>query len=162
MNNDAYQKMINTLRYITQSIHELYTIYAVLYFADKRHLSRYGRPVCDFYEVYRADKYVILPIFSHDILYGEQFTLDPTGFNSVAPAELDYLSESDLKCLDETMKEFKDKKQHRVKSDPDRIIKLFQNEECWKSTKVGEKISWRKIVELDIENGQEILEYWDC
>lgn len=94
---------------------DLHTILKTCYFADKRHLNRWGRPI--FGARYRAMRYGPVPVEIYEMLKGEPYWLPElgaerypwrlVGFRVVEeqgrnePPDLDELSKSDLECLRE-------------------------------------------------------------
>ncbi|PKN63272.1 MAG: hypothetical protein CVU57_20420 [Deltaproteobacteria bacterium HGW-Deltaproteobacteria-15] len=92
-------------------------IFKVLYFADQKHLARYGRPISGDY--YVAMEHGPVPSSIYDILklvrgeslfgddkeYRELFEVQGHNVHPKQQPDLDLLSESDLECLDESIKE---------------------------------------------------------
>lgn len=92
----------------------------MLYFADQRHLANYGRPIVG--DHYVAMEHGPVPSRIYDMIKmvrGDSFFQDTIGLNQsfdvtehyVTPkkkADLDEFSESDLECLEESIKENQD------------------------------------------------------
>lgn len=96
---------------------DLHKIFKILYFADQKHLARYGRPVLgDFYiamdhgpvpsQVYDIIKIVRGDtIFDSNRGYGEFFDLKDHYIHPKHKPEMDVFSESDLECMNESLQE---------------------------------------------------------
>ena len=111
------EKALETIVYISQSVHDLYHLLKIIYFADRKHLERYGRFI--FGDEYVAMAKGPVPSGAYDIIKyvkGEnRFIQLPVAkdsieinHNDVTPrrqANIDFFSVSDLKCLDESIKE---------------------------------------------------------
>jgi uncharacterized phage-associated protein len=101
---------------------DLHKLFKLLYFADRKHLSQYGRPITG--DRYMAMKHGPVPSFVYDALKlvrGDNSYLkidrNPSDYFSVVnriyvggkrEANLEYLSQSDIDCLEETINEYKD------------------------------------------------------
>jgi hypothetical protein len=114
------QKALEVILYIALQVPDLYHILKIIYFADKEHLSRYGRFI-------NGDSYVAMkdgpvPSQSYDIIKALRgdglYDLNNEDYNSVTieenevkpnrKANLDFLSQTDLECLDEAINKYKD------------------------------------------------------
>lgn len=108
-----YPKTLETLLYISSKCHDMYTLLKVLFFADKDHLSKYGRLITG--ESYIAMKHGPVPSAMYDMIKdvrdNRSFGLDDTleksfkvvNQTNVFPLRrpnLSYLSASDIECLD--------------------------------------------------------------
>ena len=86
-----------------------YNLLKTLYFADKLHLVKYGRPITG--DNYISMKYGPVPSKSFDIIRHEKndltFLLDGNQFTGLAEPDLDYLSETDIEVLDAAILETK-------------------------------------------------------
>lgn len=160
-----YNKAIQSLLYVTKDIHNLYNIVKVFYFADKLHLSRYGRFIF-------GDKYIAMPKGPvpskiYDIL--KFIRGDQNGFQDEElkkmityksdkeikaniEANVDFLSETDIECLNESIKKYGD--QHHSS--------LFRksHDKAYKSTPLNGIIKLEKIIET-LDNSKEVKEYLD-
>lgn len=101
---------------------DFHKIFKVLYFADQKHLARFGRPITG--DNYVAMKNGPVPSNIYDILksirtetvfsdYAKQYMpLFDVRMNHFAvakqEADLEYLSETDVECLNEALQENKD------------------------------------------------------
>lgn len=106
------EKGIEVLLYISDRVQDVYTALKILYFADKEHLSKYGRLICgdsyvamrhgpvpsgiyDLVKFARGDGYLWL-----EIPIAEAFAIHGNAIVPARTADLDILSESEISCLD--------------------------------------------------------------
>ena len=109
------EKAVNSLLFVINNLEKADThkTYKILYFADQKHLLKYGRPI--FGDTYVKMKYGPVPSFVKNIVdeniegleevvakYNRYFV------KSLVEPNLDYLSESDIECLQESISENKD------------------------------------------------------
>ena len=102
-------KAIETILYLANRISRSYkyNICKMLYLADKTCLEKYGRFI--FGESYSAMKEGATPSKSYDLLKeiaeecSEELMLEGNAVIPLRDANLDYLSESDIECLDHTI-----------------------------------------------------------
>lgn len=119
---DRISTTINSLLYVINKLGgegDFHKIFKVLYFADQKHLARYGRQVTD--DNYIAMNNGPVPSMAYDILKAlrgegllesqkEKFSpyfdlLSKYIVKSKTEPDLDELSESELSCIDESIKE---------------------------------------------------------
>lgn len=112
------RKAIEALLYVAEQCPNMYTALKVLYFADKEHLTRYGRFICG--DTYVAMRHGPVPSGVYDLIKcarGDGFydpDVDIAGAfrvegNSIIPCRrpnLDLLSESDKECLDAAIERY--------------------------------------------------------
>lgn len=112
------EKTIEVLLYITGQVQNTYNALKVLYFADKDHLARYGRLICG--DSYVAMKHGPVPSGAYDIVkvargesgywpelpLQEWFNVDGHDIQPQRDPNLDFLSESDIECLDIAIKAY--------------------------------------------------------
>jgi len=114
-------KAVHSLVYVLTKlggVAELYTLLKIIYFADKRHLDRYGRFL--FGDRYIAMRAGPVPSGAYDAikvvrgdsgcchphpLAKEALRVDGNYVYALMEPDLDLFSESDLECLDETIEE---------------------------------------------------------
>jgi hypothetical protein len=102
-------KAIETILYLAKRISRSYKykICKMLYLADKASLERYGRFI--FGESYSAMQQGATPSKSYDILKriaeesSHDLCVEGNTVVALRDANLDYLSESDIECLDQTI-----------------------------------------------------------
>jgi hypothetical protein len=114
--------IINALLYILQrmgGVGDFHKVFKILYFADEKHLARYGAAINP--DTYTAMAYGPVPSMAYDILKAlrhegfmaelcDEFTpyFELIGKYTVRAKQLpdsDYLSESERACLDESIQE---------------------------------------------------------
>ena len=119
------KKAISAILYVSKSLQkarisqDLHKIFKILYFADQKHLARYGRPIIgDFYiamdhgpvpsQIYDIIKTVRGDsIFTSDDNYNEYFSVNKHFMSPKKSPTMDEFSVSDLECIDESIKENK-------------------------------------------------------
>lgn len=110
-------KALNALLYISNniaksSVADKYATLKILYFAEKKHLAAYGRLITD--DRFAALKFGPVPSKSYDILdnelaFGKYFRIiSKSKIQPLLSADANHLSESDIECLGEAIKENKE------------------------------------------------------
>ena len=87
-----------------------YSLLKILYFAERKHLAEYGRPVTG--DAYIAMPYGPVPSNSYDYVkantsFNRFFSIDGDVITSIETPDLDVLSDSDVECLDLSIEENK-------------------------------------------------------
>lgn len=122
-NKDA---TINAVLYIVEKMGgkvDMHKVFKTLYFADMMHLSKYGRSITG--DIYIAMEYGPVPSMTDDIfkaVRGDSYFSDKADefkkyfhfynrftIKADAKCDLDWLSESDIECLDKSIEKCKDK-----------------------------------------------------
>lgn len=156
------EKAVEVLLYIAHRSPNTYNALKVLYFADKDHLSRFGRLICgDSYVamshgpvpsgVYDLVKYVRGDgILWTNIPVDEAFGLD--GYNIIPRREpnLDLLSESDIECLDAAIEQYGRMSFGRLKA--------LSHDKAFKSADQDDFIPLEAIIK-SVPNGELLLDY---
>ncbi len=154
-------KAIETILYLANRISDpcRYNMCKMLYLTDKACLEKYGRFI--FGESYSAMKEGAIPSKSYDLL--KQIAEEPTEeliveSNTIIPlrdADLDYLSESDIECLDQTIAIY-DKNPRKMRRDAhdDAWEKAWDN----RGGKRSADISVRSIVKI-LANSKDLIDY---
>jgi len=154
-------KAIETILYLANRISRSYkyNMCKMLYLADKICLEKYGRFI--FGESYSAMKQGATPSKSYDLLkriakecIGD---LEVEG-NAIIPlrdANLDYLSESDIECLDQTIAVY-DKNPRKMRRDAHDVAweKAWDN----RGEKQSADISVRRIAK-SLANAEDLIDY---
>jgi len=106
-------KALSALIYVAKELApsaDFHKTYKILYFADQMHLSKYGRPVIG--DTYVKMNYGPVPSYVKNIVDGNIDILskkievyDDMFIRPLAEPNLDFLSESDLECLIESINE---------------------------------------------------------
>lgn len=106
------EKAVNSLLFVISNLEKADThkTYKILYFADQKHLLKFGRPI--FGDTYVKMKYGPVPSFIKNVvdenIEGLEEVVAKYHRYFVKPLvepNLDYLSESDLECLKESLEE---------------------------------------------------------
>lgn len=146
---------IQAILYVANRVGErkdIHKICKTLYFADQEHLSKYGRAITK--DVYIAMEFGPVPSNIEDIfkaLRGDSYfsgcvedlkpLFDFTNKYILIPkkdADLDYLSESDIECLDNAIAKCKDKKFNELTT--------MSHDLAWSNTQKDRKISLKDIL----------------
>lgn len=154
-------KAIETILYLANRISDScrYNICKMLYLTDKTCLEKYGRFI--FGESYSAMKEGAIPSKSYDLL--KQIAEEPTEElivkgNTIIPlrdAKLDYLSESDIECLDQTIAIYgKNPRKMRRAAHDDAWGKAWNN----RGDKRSADISVRSIAKI-LANSEDLIDY---
>lgn len=128
----------------------MHKIFKTLYFADQSHLSKYGRTITG--DVYIAMQYGPVPSKTDDIfkaVRGDSYFHDDelNGYfhfvnkyivEANKKANLDYLSESDIECLEESIERCKDKSF-------DELTKMSHGL-AWENTRRDRTMSFKDIL----------------
>ena len=133
-------KAIETMLYLAKRVSRSYkyNICKMLYLADKTSLQRYGRFI--FGESYSAMQQGATPSRSYDILKriakesSADLRAEGNAVIGLRDANLDYLSESDIECLDETIAIYD--------RDPRKMIRDAHDDawgQAWESRKGGKR-----------------------
>ena len=154
-------KAIETILYVANrmSRSDKYNICKMLYLADKACLEKYGRFI--FGESYSAMREGATPSKSYDLLKAikgedcEELRLEGNAVIPLRDANLDYLSESDIECLNQAIIIY-DKELQKMRRDA--------HDDAWKKAwdNRGEKgsadISVRSIAET-LADSEDLLDY---
>jgi uncharacterized phage-associated protein len=109
------EKAVNSLLFVINNLKKADThkTYKILYFADQKHLLKYGRPI--FGDTYVKMEYGPVPSFVKNVVDENIEGLEEVVakyhryfVKSLVEPDLDFLSESDLECLNESLEENKD------------------------------------------------------
>jgi uncharacterized phage-associated protein len=114
--------IINTLLYILQRLGgtgDFHKVFKILYFADEKHLARYGTAINP--DKYEVKQYGPVPSMAYEILKslrGDGFMVELKHeftpyfeltnnhtVKAIAEPDMDYLSESEVQCIDESIEE---------------------------------------------------------
>lgn len=120
---DNISVIINSLLYILNKLEtkttDTHQLFKILYFAERKHLSKFGKPITD--DNYVAMKFGPVPSNGFDIIncckggsFEESITeasklITTRGYKvtAIQEADLDWLSKSEIDCLDESIEENK-------------------------------------------------------
>jgi uncharacterized phage-associated protein len=160
-NND---KAIASLLFVTRQVHNLYNVVKIFYFADKEHLSKYGRFI--FGETYIAMKSGQVPSTIYDMIKfvrGDGTRKFDDKLNNLisveneniikakAKPDLDCLSPSDIECLRESIKKY-------GKIPPQKLLNISHSDKAYQDTPRNDVIKLDKIIDT-LENKNKIKQY---
>lgn len=160
------EKSLAAILYILSKINNagLYKIGKILYYADQKHLVKYGTPITG--DCYVARDFGSVPSKIYDIFkevrdkfannFGYQKYISvENGFcvKALAVPDLDEFSESDVECLDDSIKENKD-----LNFDE---LKVKSHDLAYKSACQNKKISVEEIAKEGGAN-KEMIKYIRC
>lgn len=161
------ESALEAILYIAQNIgdrKDMHKIFKTLYFADREHLSRYGRSITgdtyiamsygpvpskidDMFKAVRGDSYFsdCAAGLKKDFHFTNKYVIEPE-----RSANLDYLSESDIECLDFAINKCKNKSFDELTN--------MSHDLAWNNTKKDREMSIKDILR---ENGdtEEYIEY---
>jgi len=157
-------KALAALLYVSQRVSNLYNIMKVIYFADKEHLSKYGRLI--YGETYKAMKSGQVPSRVYDIIkfvrgdgtisfdnkIKEMFTVE--GNNKIVARtkpDINHLSDSDKKVLDKAIGEYG--KTHYIG-----LFYKSHKDSAYKKTELNKEITLENIVE-SLDNKETVKKY---
>lgn len=109
------EKAVNSLLFVISQLDKADThkTYKILYFADQKHLVKYGRPIIG--DTYVKMQYGPVPSFIKNVVDEEIQGLEEVVakynryfIKPLKEVNLDYLSESDIECLTESINENRD------------------------------------------------------
>jgi uncharacterized phage-associated protein len=150
------KKSIEAILYIAQNLKRanLIHISKIMYFADKAHLEKYGRFICG--DSYLAMKYGPVPRETCKILnnnHGKNQAFIIKNKFWVKPlraASTDYFSESDLECLDNSIKQYGHLSSHQLTN--------LSHDLAWQGAHGNNLIDIEKIV-ATLANADSLVEY---
>jgi uncharacterized phage-associated protein len=109
------QKCLASLLHILKVLNrssQKHELFKILYFADKLHLSKFGRPIVG--DNYFAMKYGPVPSLLYDLIKHktpiilENLAINSEMIDALKEPDYDELSESDLECLNQAIDDNKD------------------------------------------------------
>jgi len=158
------RKALEVILFISKKIPDLYHILKILYFADRKHLQEYGRFICgDSYvamnngpvpsEVYDMIKHVrgdgTIFKSEYDSLMKE-FSINGNNIIPLREPNLELLSESDIKCLENSINENQLLTFEQLKSK--------SHDTAYKSADENDFISVENIAK-SLEDGDKLIDY---
>jgi hypothetical protein len=146
------EKTINAALFILQTIGETdyHNLFKILFFAEKEHLYKFGRPISG--DSYVAMEYGPVPSFLYNLLknQNEFFLSENKKASAKIKTDLDVLSESDIECLKSSVFENSELTfgQRTKKSHGSAYLK----------TKLNKEIDFKDIA-IEAGAGDEMLKY---
>ena len=156
------EKALEVLLYVVERVPDTYTALKVLYFADREHLSKYGRLICgdsyaamshgpvpsgtyDLIKYVRGDGYFLLDVPAEEAFSVQDYDIIPRRV-----ANLSFLSESDVECLNAAIKKYGHKSFGQ--------LKRLSHDDAFRSADHNDTIALEAIVK-SLPNSGQILEY---
>jgi hypothetical protein len=162
--NRKYRKALETLVYVANKDQRNYWILKTIYFADKEHLTKYGRQI--FEDSYRAMKQGPVPSLAYDIIKSVRgdgwfvfdnpdpaTALEVPDTRTVLPrrgAEVQFLSRTDIECLDNA--------HNLIKNLSFTQLKFLSHDKAYKAVEQDEEMTVESII-ATLENAAEIMGY---
>lgn len=155
-------KAVEAILYVAHRNNDMYHVLKILYFADKKHLARYGRLI--FGDCYVAMRHGPVPSGAYDVIKyagGKGLCSDGPRVkgalkiegNTVWPrreADIRLLSESELECLNEAIEEYGPLSFAELKAKSE--------DDAWRSTDENDFISVYAIAET-LPNSDSLIAY---
>ena len=160
-----HTKRLEVLLYVASRVGCVSRIHTIIYFANRYHLERYGRFVINDFAVIRNDEIVLLILhnmidglvkkFHHyqEITESLNYHVRQSGARMLTPkrmANLDYLSESDIECLNEAI--------NKIKSMSFRDLERFSHDSLYYTADQNNEISIDEIINHSF-NADKLREY---
>ncbi len=150
------EKSIEAILYIVQNIKRanIHRISKIIYFADKAHLEKYGRFICG--DSYLAMKYGPVPRETCGMLNNtnnenKAFCIKKKFWvKALRTASTDYFSESDLECLDNSIKQYGHLSSHKLAN--------LSYDLAWQAAHGNHLIDIEKIV-ATLANADSLVDY---
>jgi uncharacterized phage-associated protein len=162
-----YEKAIEALVWLADQRPgiDIYHVAKVLFYADKKHVNRYARPVLG--DTYICMDYGPVPSGVRDLIT-EGSWLSPDYLDKASAAliieqkphttirarrkpNLMFFSRTDLECLSESLSEYGEKSFSE-------LMNLTHNEKCWIGAGANQPIDYSLLVDDDNPNREDILE----
>lgn len=162
-----YSKALETLVYLATKDQRQFWILKTIYLADKEHLKLYGRQIFD--DRYIAMRLGPVPSLAYDIV--KSVRANSTGYLFPEPepstalnapdiytvvaqqgreANIDLLSDSEIKCLNDAYNKIKDLTLEEVKE--------LTHDAAYEAADRNDEMSIRDVIET-LENSAEVLDY---
>lgn len=144
---------------------DIYHIAKILYYAEKMHLNKYGRPIIG--ATYIKMDFGQVPSEVRDLINNNAWTIEPDylqrfsesikiikdpydKLSSSRNADITYFSDTDIECLEESLGKYGNLSFNQLK-------KISHEEKTWINTEQNEKINYLLMVDEDNENKEEII-----
>lgn len=146
---------------------DIYHIVKIMFFADKMHLNRYGRPLIG--DTYIKMQYGPVPSAIKDLIKQDMW-LSPKQLDKISnavtieknnsyfkttanrDADISYFSKSDLKCLSESFERYKD-------SSFDELYTLTHKEKFYVETNDNSPIDYKSMIDDNNPNKEAIINH---
>lgn len=145
---------------------DIYHVAKILYFAEKTHLNRYGRPIIgatyirmpfgqapsEIRDFINKNVWKIEPQYLKRFFDAIKISKDPYDkLESLRDADIDCFSDTDIECLEESLSKYRN-------TTFDQLKEISHSERSWNDTEENGKIDYFLMVDEDNENQQETIE----
>lgn len=145
---------------------DIYHVAKILYFAEKTHLNKYGRPIIgatyirmDFGQVpsevrdlITKNTWMVEPDYLKCFSKSVEINKDPyEKLTSLRNADINLFSDTDIECLEESLSKYGDLTFAQLKE-------ISHTEKTWIDTEQNEKIDYLLMVDGENEDKEEIIE----
>lgn len=161
------QKIIEAITWIARRIPgvDRYTVLKTLFYADKYHLQKYGRPVTG--DVYIKMNAGPVASYAYDLIKGNGFLpkeilgLAEDAFDSTNPrgsvtakrnVDLDFFSETDLQCMEEAAA-------YCLTKSFSELYNATHQEPAWVEAEMNGPMRFELLIDQDIPDREDLLEY---
>ena len=160
-----HTKRLEVLLYVASRVGCVSRIHTIIYFANRYHLERYGRFVINDFAVIRNDEIVLLILHNMIDGLGKQFYhyqeikdslkyhVRQSEARMLTPkrmANLDYLSDSDIECLNEAI--------NKIKGMSFRDLERFSHDDLFMASYPNKVITLHKMIDHSF-NADKLREY---
>jgi len=144
---------------------DIYHIAKVLYYAEKTHLNKYGRPIIG--DTYIKMPYGQVPSGVRDLItknpwldindseyFSKSLSVDEKTnrkLTALRKPKIKYFSDTDIECLKEALKKYGDVPFNKLKE-------MSHQEKSWYSADLNQPIDYMLMVDEDNPNRKEIIE----
>lgn len=145
---------------------DIYHVAKILYYAEKTHLNKYGRPIIG--ASYIRMEYGQVPSEVRDIITKNVWVVEPVyldrfstaisivkePYDKLSPlrnADLDYFSDTDIECMEEAFIKCVDMTFDQLKD-------MCHEERTWLETDRNEKIDYLLLIDEENEQKEEVAE----
>lgn len=158
-------KIIEAIVFIADKCRDnsVYTVVKTLFYADKYHLQKYGRPVTG--DTYIKMPYGPVPSMAYDILKFNDFlppALLAQAHNSFSKEELkiiaertpdlEVFSQTDIDCLSEALNKCADRGFNYLKEETHKEV-------AWIEASMNGELDFELIIDKDVPDREELIEY---
>jgi len=162
-----YEKAIEALVWLAHKNPgiDIYHVAKILYFAEKTHLNRYGRPILG--ATYIKMPFGQAPSEIRDLITENVWMVDPEYIErlfsaikikkepydkliSLREPDINYFSETDIECLEESLNKYKDLTFNDLK-------RISREEKTWNETEPSDKIDYILMVDDENKDKEEII-----
>lgn len=163
-----YEKAIEAIVWLANKSPniDIYHIAKILYFAEKTHLNKYGRPIIgatyirmdygqvpsEIKDLIQKNTWAVEPDYLKSFSKSIQINEDPyIKLTSLRNADINFFSDTDIECLEESLNKYGNLTFNELKE-------ISHTEKTWIDTEQNEKIDYLLMVDEENEDKEEIVE----